>query len=112
MAQLSPDSTDDNYKLQTIRNWIKANVPQDEFQQRLNKTKSTLRSTHPNLPNQTLDQIAFGAAASHYTSRVPLMSFEDFSQDTTAQKKASASLTAPKPAGDLHIAASSPHRDP
>ena len=77
-----------SYKLLTIEQWVKDNVPAEEFQARLDKARATLRSAHSSKPSKTFEAMALGAARSYYTSRVPLMSFDDFRNSLADQKKA------------------------
>ena len=82
----------ERYERDTIQRWIETNVPKAEFQDRLDKAKATFRHIHIGKPSKTLDAMASGSAQSYYAQRVPLMSFDDFSEDKTAQKKAQESL--------------------
>lgn len=84
-----------DYERHTIREWVKTNVPEPELTARIEKAKATLRPVHQGKPSKTLDTMAFASACSYYRERVPLVTFDAFKQDTTAQQKTEARLKAP-----------------
>ena len=84
-----------DYEHHTIREWVKTNVPEPELTARIEKAKATLRPIHQGKPSKTLDTMAFASACSYYRERVPLMTFDAFKQDPTAQQEAETRLKTP-----------------
>ena len=84
-----------HYKIRTTRQWVDENISQEDFAQKLEKTKATLNPKYTKMSPEQLRDLATRAAYGAFEHRVPLMSLDAFAKDQEAQQKAQESLEAP-----------------